>query len=132
MRKWITRRRALVILSLTAVWLAVWYWCFVPAHWRGTVAAYVHGTFGYDQVKKIGMPPRWEAGYNRLAWDRYKVWFDEAGDYNVSGAEQAYARGYNAVSVPRLRKRYGKDYWEEFAPLEDEARASLRRKEGSK
>jgi hypothetical protein len=131
MQRWVTRRRALLIFSLTAVWLAIWYWCFVPVHWRGSVAAYVHGILGYESIKVIGMPPRWEGEYRRLVWERYRVWFDEFGDY-LTGTDEPYARGYIAVSVPWLRKRYGKDYREVFAPLRDAAEASLHREPKTK
>jgi hypothetical protein len=81
MRKWATRRRASVILSLTAISFAVWYLCFVPTYLRGEVAAHVHGTFGYDQVKltgMVGLPQlEFEREYHRLVWDRYGVWLQE-------------------------------------------------------
>lgn len=103
---WLVRRRGFVILGAV---LAIVGWWFA-AYPRGMAMAWWDGLRGRDVIKVYGMiggPARQE--YERLLGARYGVEFDRVAGCVVTTELVEYADGYNRVSMPQIRAKWGKD-----------------------
>lgn len=101
----------------------VWWLLAYP---RGMMVAWFDQARGRDAIKSYGLPPRWNREYFELVSQRYGVSIDRVADCEVSLDTEWYAAGYNSVSRPRIRRRFGKDI---FAQCDFNARAAWRKKQ---
>jgi hypothetical protein len=112
-RKWLIR----VVVSLFLLIIVWWY----SAYPRGMIVAWFDLVCGHYEVKTFGYPARWSWEYRLLIYERYGVKIKAVAGCVVDEELVWYVDGYNSVSYPRIRARFGKDI---FAECRAEAKAS--------
>lgn len=106
---WLVRRRGVVILGAVLTVVGWWF----SAYPRGMAMAWWDGVRGRDIEKIYGMMQGTDPEYARLLRERYGVEFDVVAGCVVTSELRQYADGYNAVSRPRVRAKWGKDVFTE-------------------
>ena len=123
-RQLLTRRRLIVAaVGLLAIALGWWF----SAYPRGMIAAWADGSREYDEVQVYGLPFPWDGEYARLLRERYGVKVNYVAGCVVTQDLVWYVDGYNSISEPRIRKRFGKDI---FAECAADAQAGWEREHG--
>ena len=123
-RNWLTLRRVLNAIVAGAAAVLVWWLLAYP---RGMMVAWFDQARGRDAIKSYGLPPPWYRDYFELVTQRYGVSIDRVADCEISFDTEWYAAGYNSVSGPRIRRRFGKDI---FVECNFNARAAWQQKQG--
>jgi hypothetical protein len=96
----------------------------VPALVLGVGCAILDGAWGRTTIKTLGTPI-WVAGeYERLLRDRHGIQVDRVAGRVVWPFQDGFARGYNAVSEPWIRSKFGASVFEDCIQeaLEEEER----------
>ncbi|QEL15179.1 hypothetical protein [Limnoglobus roseus] len=108
-----TRFQKRFFLSLVGLVLLTFVGWFFSAYPRGLFAAYADRVAGHDEIKVFGYPPPEIGEYSRLLRERYGVKMNVVAGCVVTQDLEWYVDGYNSVSEPRIREKFGKDIFEE-------------------
>lgn len=86
----------------------------LAAYPRGIVKAYLDHAFGRLELRTYGFPLCiWDECYCKRLEERYQVHVIQTGDCQIWPHVAWYANGYNHVSVPLIKQRFGKDVFED-------------------
>lgn len=105
----VRKYKMLVSLAAIAVLILLSVLWDMSAAVRGRLEAQVDLAFGHYKVMGYGLPGPEREGYVHLLHARYGIEFEKLADCLVSESLVNYANAYNAVSVPAIEKKFGRD-----------------------
>lgn len=118
MRQLIVRHKVWTAILSLALCFAAYVVC-VDDELHGWLAACVdlaHGRYVILSGRSLGQPPPWNAGYDRLLTQRYNVEDREVWVcLENCGWMSDYIDGYNAISMGAIKRKFGRDVFQETA-----------------
>lgn len=106
--------KSLTLLAVVPVILLVSDYCSYGA--LGTPVGALHAScaslIGNHRVKAYGLPEPTFPTYRKLMRNRYDIGIDHIAGCIVSRWQIAYVNGYNAVSTPLIKRRFGNDVFQ--------------------